>query len=198
MWEERYASESYLFGRTPAQFLTRNRDFLVPGHKALAVADGEGRNSVYMAEMELDVTAFDYAPSAIDKARRLAGDKGVSVDFRLSDLESWDWAGQQFDDVFGIFIQFVMPDDRPAVFKNMTKAVRPGGHLFLHGYTPEQVTLKTGGPPAAEMMYTPELLEASFGDLEILKLETYYADLDEGAGHSGKSALIDFIARKPL
>jgi len=198
MWEERYSTDGYFFGREPSQFLTKHAAYLKAGQRALAVADGEGRNSVHMAEAGMAVTAFDYAPAGIAKAQRLAEEKGVTVDFRLSDIGEWDWAKEQFDAVFGIFIQFLEPDQRTQVFSKIADAVKPGGFLLLHGYTPEQISYGTGGPPRAEMMYTPDLLRAAFPQLEIITLETYLAELDEGPGHSGTSALIDFIARKPL
>lgn len=197
MWQERYSTDSYVFGREPSQFLTKYPEYLVPGRSALAIADGEGRNSVHLAEAGMKVTAFDFAPAGIAKARRLAQERGVEVDFRQADILEWDWAGQQYDAVFGIFFQFLEPAQRSEVFEKIADAVKPGGHLLLHGYTPEQISYGTGGPPRAEMMYTPQLLRDSFAGLEIVTLETYLADLDEGAGHSGTSALIDFIARKP-
>lgn len=198
MWQQRYSTDAYLFGREPSQFLTKYPEYLVAGNTALAVADGEGRNSVHMAAAGMKVTAFDYAPAGIAKAQRLAEERGAEVDFRLSDIGTWDWGGQQFDSVFGIFFQFLEPDQRSEVFSKIADAVKPGGFLLLHGYTPEQISYGTGGPPRAEMMYTAQLLRDAFPHMEILKLETYLAELDEGPGHSGTSALIDFIARKPL
>ncbi len=197
MWEERYsASDDYLFGREPAQFLRENPGWLRPGQSGLAVADGEGRNSVYMAGRGLKMTAFDMSETAVKRARALAGEQGVSVDVHLSDWQGWDWS-RQFDLVAAIFVQFMGPDDRPAQFADLRAAVRPGGVLMLHGYTPEQIALGTGGPPFVENMYTPELLRDAFGDWEIQRLAAYERDVQEGRGHSGKSALIDLIARRP-
>ncbi len=197
MWEERYsASDDYLFGREPAQFLRENPGWLKPGQTGLAVADGEGRNSVYMAAHGLHMTAFDFSETAVERARALAAEQGVSVDFNLSDWQGWDWS-RQFDLVAAIFVQFMGPDQRPAQFANLKQAVRPGGVLMLHGYRPEQVALGTGGPPFEANMYTLELLADSFADWDIQRLAAYERDVQEGRGHSGKSALIDLIARKP-
>lgn len=196
MWEERYATEEYVFGREPAAFLTDHADLLEPGATALAVADGEGRNSVFMAERGLRVTALDFAPSAIAKARALAADKGVTVTFRETDVLSHDWA-EAFDLVAGIFIQFVGPDQRKSLFDGMRRSVRPGGLILLHGYTPEQIALGTGGPPYVENMYTEDLLREAFGDWQILECRAYERDISEGRGHSGQSALIDLVARRP-
>ncbi|MGG7644513.1 SAM-dependent methyltransferase [Rhodovulum sp. YNF3179] len=197
MWNDRYDRPDYLFGTAPAVFLTEQAEWLRPGLRALAVADGEGRNSVYMAGQGLDVVAFDAAEVGLDKARRLAAARGVTVDFRLSDIESWDWDAAPYDLVVAIFIQFADPALRARIFEGMTRALAPGGVLLLHGYRPEQVDYGTGGPPLRENMYTEEMLRVAFADLEILRLESYDREVQEGEGHSGMSALIDLVARKP-
>ncbi len=197
MWEERYAhSEDYLFGRAPARFLRDNPGWLRPGQSALCVADGEGRNSVWLAGRGLRVSAFDLAPTAVARARALAREAGVEVQHRVSDWQGWDW-GRRFDLVVAVFVQFAGPEERPAQFADLGRALRPGGVLMLHGYRPEQVELGTGGPPCAENMYTEDLLRDAFADWEIARLASYERDVREGRGHCGRSALIDLIARRP-
>ncbi len=197
MWEERFQSEEYVFGTSPAQFLVNHRDYLHSGQCALSVADGEGRNSVFMAECGLQVTALEFAPSAIAKARKLAAQRDVTVDFQKVDVTAHDWP-DQFDLVVGIFIQFLGPDARETLFQNMKSSVVPGGLMLLHGYTPEQIEHGTGGPPHAENMYTKALLHGTFADWDILENRSYTHEINEGSGHSGISALVDFVARKPL
>jgi SAM-dependent methyltransferase len=198
MWEDRFkASDDYLFGKAPARFLTDHARYLTPGAKALSVADGEGRNSVHMAARGLNVTALEYAPTAIARARALAKEQGVSVDFRESDVLSRDWESDAFDLTVGIFIQFTGPEGRKLIFDGMKQATRPGGLVMLHGYTPEQLAHGTGGPPFAENMYTEALLQDAFAGWEILICRAYEREVQEGRGHSGMSALIDLIARKP-
>ncbi len=196
MWNERYAGDDYLFGTEPADFLARAASWLRAGDSALCIADGEGRNSVWLAGQGLRVTAFDPAPNAVAKARRLAEARGVAVAFHETDLDGWDWS-RQFDVVAGIFIQFVGPDERAGLFERIKGAVRPGGLLFLHGYAPRQVEYGTGGPPYRENMYTEALLRDAFAGWEVLRSADFDAEVDEGKGHSGRSALVDFIARKP-
>ena len=196
MWNERYASDEYLFGTEPADFLRRAAGWLRPGETALSIADGEGRNSVWLAGQGLRVTAFEPAPNALAKARRLAAARGVEVAFHLGDLDGWDWS-QGFDVAAGIFIQFVGPDERAVLFGRIDRALKPGGLLLLHGYAPRQVGYGTGGPPMVENMYTLDLLRAAFAGYEVLRAEDFDAEVDEGRGHSGRSALIDFVARKP-
>lgn len=196
MWDERYSIDEYLFGTEPADFLVAHIDRLEPGSKVLAVADGEGRNSVYLAQLGHDVLAMDASPVGVAKAQELAAERGVTVDFRVADIMTWDWTPDTYDAVVAIFIQFLSPGQRPEVFAGMQRTLRPGGRLLLHGYRPEQVALGTGGPPDPAAMYTEELLRDAFGAMDIERLESYDAVIEEGDGHAGQSALIDLIATK--
>ena len=197
MWEQRYAgSEDYLFGRAPAKFLEENPGWVNAGQEVLCVADGEGRNSVWLARQGAQVSAFDGSQTAVERARDLAREAGVAVEHTVSDWADWDWS-RKFDLVAGIFIQFMGPDARVGQFADLRRAVKPGGILLLHGYRPEQVALGTGGPPSEANMYTEELLLEAFGDWEVQRLASYERDVQEGRGHSGKSALIDLIVRRP-
>jgi SAM-dependent methyltransferase len=196
MWDERYSIDDYLFGTEPAAFVSAHAHLLEPGHKALAIADGEGRNSVYLAQRGVDVIAMDASPVGVAKAERLAAERGVTVDFRIADIMAWDWTPDAHDAVVAIFIQFLTPDQRAVVFAGMQRTLRPGGRLLLHGYRPEQVALGTGGPSNPAHMYTEELLLEAFGSMEIDRLESYDATIEEGIGHFGESALIDLVATK--
>ncbi len=196
MWNERYSKAGYLFGTEPAQFLRDHAGYLTAGAKVLAVADGEGRNSVFMAQNGLDVVAMDGSYIAIEKARALAMARDVKVDFVEADIAHWDWAEGQYDLVVAVFIQFVGPEQRDQIFAGMKRTLKPGGVLMLHGYTPEQIELGTGGPPQIENMYTVEMLQKAFSDFEVRELRAYERHVDEGEGHSGTSALIDLVARK--
>jgi 2-polyprenyl-3-methyl-5-hydroxy-6-metoxy-1,4-benzoquinol methylase len=195
-WDARFAREDYIFGLAPNVFLTRQAHRLAPGMRALAVADGEGRNSVWLAQRGLDVVAFDIAPLGVAKARRLAERCGVRVDYRVASVEAWEWTPEAFDVVAAIFVQFAAPAARAAMFEGMLRTLKPGGWLFLQGYTPRQLQYRTGGPPCAEHLYTPELLRAAFGAHEIAELREHDDVLAEGTQHAGMSALIDCVVRK--
>ena len=165
------------------------------------MADGEGRNSVWLAEQGLNVTAVEISPIAVAKARKLAAGRGVQVNFIVADLLAPDWPPaaleSAFDWVVGIFIQFAGASERPRQFAAMQRATRAGGHILLQGYTPRQLEYKTGGPPMVENLYTPEILRAAFADWTIGELVEYESDIAEGSGHRGRSALIGMVARKP-
>lgn len=198
MWEDRYSSTAeYLFGKAPAQFLLDNPGWVTPGQEVLVVADGEGRNASHLAAQGANVRSFDLSATAVARATALAEERQVIVEANLSTWEDWDWTGRSYDLVVAIFIQFVGPDERGAQFANLKQAVKPGGVLMLHGYRPEQVALGTGGPPNVENMYTEKILEKYFCNWQIERLASYEREVQEGRGHSGKSALIDLIVRKP-
>ncbi|MDO8901216.1 MAG: class I SAM-dependent methyltransferase [Phenylobacterium sp.] len=196
-WDERYQGETYLFGEAPNAFLARQAHRLAPGQSALAVADGEGRNGVWLAQQGLSVLSVDGSAVAQVKAARLAASRGVSLDLQQVDLAAWPWPQGQFDLVAAIFIQFAGPELRTEIFENMKRALKPGGLILLEGYRPEQIAYGTGGPRTPENLYTEEMLREAFADVEILELAAYDAAIEEGAGHSGPSALIDLVARKP-
>ncbi|MDX6751278.1 class I SAM-dependent methyltransferase [Geminicoccaceae bacterium 1502E] len=196
-WDRRFGSEDYLFGTEPNAFLVRQADRLRPGMKVLAVADGEGRNGVWLAGRGLDVLSVEASSVALEKAQRLAHDRGVNLATEQADILSWDWGRERFDAIAAIFIQFARPRERARLFGLMQDALRPGGLLLLQGYRPEQVGRGTGGPPFAENMYTEPMLREAFAALEILELQSCEADIREGTGHAGMSALIDLVARKP-
>lgn len=196
IWNERYSGEEYHFGTEPNAFLVSQAARLKSGMCCLAVADGEGRNGVWLAEQGLNVLSVDNSPVAVEKARALAEMRGVKIDVELVDLAEWDWGSERFDIVAGIFIQFADPLVRIGQFANLRRCLKPGGLLLLQGYTPRQLEYRTGGPSQAENLYTELLLREAFSDMEILHLAEHDSEIQEGAGHSGMSALIDLVARK--
>jgi len=195
-WNQRFASEDYYFGKEPNRFLAAHASLLRPGQKALAIADGEGRNGVWLAERGLDVLSVDFSPAALAKARRLAAERKVGLAFEEADLARWSWPERHFDVAVAVFIQFAGPALRETIFAGLKRCLKPGGLLLLHGYRPKQLDYGTGGPPHVENLYTEEMLRAAFADMRIIELSAYDVPIYEGKGHAGMSALIDLVARK--
>lgn len=197
-WEARYAKSSeYEFGKAPNDFLARCKPLLPKLGTALAVADGEGRNGVWLAEQGLDVTSVDFSPSAQRKAAALAAERGVSIKLVQGDAHTWAYPEAAFDVVAEIFTQFSTAAERPAKWAGMRRALRPGGLLVIEGYTPKQLEYGTGGPKQVEHLYTRAMLEAAFGDLDDLQIAEEEREMREGAGHAGMSAVIHLTGRKP-
>lgn len=196
IWNQRYSGAEFFYGTEPNAFLASQLHRLKPGQSVLAVADGEGRNGVWLARQGLDVTAVDFSPIAVEKAQRLAGQYGVTVCHEISDLFAWNWGENRFDAVVAIFIQFVGPEQRRALNGLMLRALKPGGLLILQGYRPKQLEYQTGGPSSVENLYTAETLREEFSAMEILHLAEHDDEIREGEGHCGMSALVDLVARK--
>jgi cyclopropane fatty-acyl-phospholipid synthase-like methyltransferase len=196
MWDERYAGGEYYFGTKPNAFMVSQHHLLKPGMKCLAVADGEGRNGVWLVEQGLQVLSVDSSAVAASKADTLAAQRGVKLDFEVADLLNWTWPEHHYDAVVAIFIQFATPAQRQQLFANFKKCLKPGGLLLLQGYGPRQLEYRTGGPSVLENLYTETQLRAELGDMDILLLREHDGEINEGSGHKGMSALVDLVARK--
>ena len=196
-WNQRFAAEHYVFGEAPNAYLQAQAAHLIPG-TALAVADGEGRNGVWLAGQGLKVDAFDFSDNAVRKAHALADKHGVALNCVCSDWQSFEWQAVHYDNIVGIFFQFATPDERLQLFRLMEASLKPGGTLIIQGYTPRQLDFNTGGPGKLAHLYDEPLMLDAFGHLDILDLRTYEADITEGTGHKGMSGLLGLTARKPL
>jgi SAM-dependent methyltransferase len=202
-WTERYqsAENDFLFGREPSEFLAKRKCMFQAEQSALMIADGEGRNSVWLAAQGLKVTANEICHVAIERAKKLAQESNVHVEIVefdiLSQESSMHFDKNSFDWVAGIFIQFANTEERKKLFSFMKAMTKPNGRILLLGYTPKQLEYKTGGPSAIENLYTKELLETAFQDWDLEELVEYEKDISEGMGHKGMSALIGMVAIKP-
>jgi SAM-dependent methyltransferase len=195
-WEKRYAAADYLYGTEPNAFLKAQASLLPKSGKALAVADGEGRNGVWLAEQGLDVLSVDFSPTAQAKAKALAERRGVAVRFVQADLTAWDWPTAQFDVIAVIFIQFAGPPGRRRIFAGIRQALRPGGLLLLQGYRTEQIAYGTGGPSEVENLYTEAMLREEFGSFGKLDIKAHDSVISEGSRHSGMAAVVDLVGWK--
>jgi len=195
-WEARFSAPDFVFGTEPNEFLRSQAHLLPRSGKVLAVADGEGRNGVWLAQQGLDVLSVDFSQAAQAKARALAKQRNVSLRIECVDVIAWDYPENAFDVVAAIFIQFANPAERQRIFAGIRRALKPGGLLLMQGYRPEQLNYKTGGPSAVENLYTEEMLAEEFADFADLTIRVHDSTHHEGAGHDGMAALIDLVGRK--
>ena len=195
-WEARFATPDYAFGKEPNYFLKSCQKLLPRRGRALAVADGEGRNGVWLAEQGLDVVSLDFSPAAQSKARALAAERGVKVNFVQADVHAWDYPQAAFEVVVEIFAQFSLPSERAIKWRGMRRALKDGGLLIIQGYTPKQLQYGTGGPKRLENLYTRAMLEQEFGDFRDLKIVEEEREMHEGSSHAGMSAVIGLTATK--
>ena len=195
-WEDRFSKPDHRFGTEPNVFLKSCADRIRPGMRALSIADGEGRNGVWLAERGCDVTAIDFSPTALAKASALASERGVALVTIEADITGWDWPEAEYDLIVGIFFQFLGPAARADVFAKVGAALKPGGVLLIQGYGLKQLAFATGGPSKAENLYTEALIRDAFGSFSRLDVREHEAVLAEGTGHVGPSALVDVTVVK--
>lgn len=195
MWDERYSSEEYIYGKDPNEFLA-NVVGKIPKGKVLCVAEGEGRNAVFLAEQGYEVVAVDSSAVGLEKARKLAEERGVSIQTIVCDLAQFDIKPESWDGVVSIFAH-VPPQVRKELHKKIVNGLRSGGVLILESYRPDQLKYKTGGPPSAELMMTLEGLEQELKGLDFDYGVELDRDVVEGKFHTGKGAVVQIIGVKP-
>lgn len=194
-WDERFSGSEFIYGTQPNAFLVEQAHRLEPGAQVLVPGDGEGRNGVWLAGQGMEVLSVDGSQVGLDKAKRLAAERGVTIATEVADLTTWSWPTGRFDAVVSLFLH-LRPSERALVHARMIEALRPGGLVILEAFRPEQLAYASGGPRDPAMLYTAEQLKADFGGAEILHLEGVLATLDEGEFHQGPGATVRLVARK--
>lgn len=195
-WDERYGGDTFFYGTDPSDFLREHAHRLPAGGEVLCLAEGEGRNAVFLAGRGLRVTGVDASARGLDKARRLAADRGVAIDTVVADLGTWDLGDARWDAVVSIWAH--LPEAvRAGLHPRIARAVRPGGLLVLEHYHPRQIAYRTGGPSDPTMMTTLAELDAAFFGWERVHAFEGERVVQEGEGHGGLSFVTQVVLRKP-
>lgn len=197
-WSKKFAGKAYHYGNQPAEFVRAHMAGLDADARVLTIAEGEGRNAVWLAAQGYHVTAIEPTAEGRGKAMALARAQGVHLDWRIADLDGYDWPDGDYDAALGCFFQFAPPEFRQRILAGLARAVRPGGTVFLHGFSTRQMANASGGPGIEAHLWTPDRILSRFPGWQVLRAEDYDAVLDEGPGHSGPAALVDVIVRKPV
>lgn len=195
MWDVRYSDAEYVYGTAPNDFLVSVAD-QIPKGRVLSLAEGEGRNAVYLAGLGYTVSAVDASAVGLGKARRLAEERGVAVETRVADLADFAIEANGWDAIISIFCH--LPSAiRSSVHRRVVAGLRPGGVFVLEAYTPAQLTLKTGGPPAADLLMTLASLRTELAGLRFIHALETERDVIEGKFHTGRGAVVQVVAVKP-
>lgn len=194
MWNKRYDTEHYIYGTEPNGFLAQHVRELPQG-PVLCLAEGEGRNAVFLAEQGYDVTAVDASSVGLAKARKLADSRGVAIKTILADLADFDIGQQQWAGIVSIFCH-LPPALRVSLHDRLPAALRPGGILLIEAYTPEQLKFNTGGPSDPGMLMSERLLRDELAGLTFRHLLETQRNIVEGSGHTGLGAVVQAIASK--
>ncbi|MCQ6560249.1 class I SAM-dependent methyltransferase [Paenibacillus mendelii] len=195
-WNARFLDESYVYGTEPNVFVAEMQKRLRLSGDALAIAEGEGRNAVFLAGEGMDVTAWDFAESGLNKAKKLAEAKGVTVHTELVDLNDAQWTPDRWDEIICIFGHFPKELCRKTL-SGVKEAVKPGGYFITEVYSQYQLPYQSGGPQDVELLYAPEELWQTFADWRIVHFFMGEVERHEGKLHSGLSHVIQFVGQKP-
>jgi len=192
-WDDRYADTDYLFGTAPNDFLKSIVDRLTPNSRVLCLADGEGRNGVYLATQGHQVTAVDQSRVGLEKANKLAEQKQISIKTVNADLAEYDLGIESWDCIVSIF--FHIPSAvRAHIYPRIITALKPGCALILESYTPEQLNHDTGGPRISDLMLTKNELAQHFSQMHIEHLQELEREVIEGTGHTGLASVVQLFA----
>jgi SAM-dependent methyltransferase len=196
LWDERYCAVALAYGSEPNRWLVAQASRIEPGGRVLSLGEGEGRNAVWLASQGFSVVAVDASRVGLEKAHRLAAQRGVVMKTILEDLERYRPSPATFDLVISIFVH-LPPSIRAAIYEAAASALKPGGLLVLEAFTPRQLTWKTGGPKQADWFYEPATLRADFAGIEWEALDEAEVELDEGPFHQGRAAVVRGLGRRP-
>ncbi len=194
MWDKRYDTKEYVYGIKPNNFLVENIKYVMPG-KVVCLAEGEGRNSVFLARNGYQVIAVDSSAIGLKKAQTLAKKSGVSIDTVVSNLTEYQPTPQSLSTVISIFCHLPKPM-RVELHNRVMEGLKPGGTLLLEAYTPEQLKYGTGGPPTKELMMSLEELKDELKNADFLLARETKREIIEGTLHTGIGAVVQIIARK--
>jgi ubiquinone/menaquinone biosynthesis C-methylase UbiE len=202
MWDERYSDNEYVYGTSPNSFLASVIDRIRCNHnhvhrgKVLSLAEGEGRNAVFLAEHGCFVTAVDASRVGLTKAEKLAKDRGVALKVIHSDLAHLEIEPNSWDAIVSIFCH-VPSQLRSELHRKVVAGLRPGGVLVLEAYTPSQLALRTGGPQDVDMTMSLKQLESELAGLVFEHAQELEREVVEGKFHTGKGAVVQIVAHKP-
>jgi len=194
-WDERFSAPEYIYGEKPNAFFAEQLAQLKPG-KLLLPCEGEGRNAVFAAKLGWEVEAFDQSEAGCTKAMNLAEQKEVSIQYQIGDWLGLTYPLASFDAIALVFAHLPEPLRRVG-HQHLLPFLKPGGLLILEGFNKNQIQFNSGGPRDPQMLFAPAELREDFAELDIVMLEEKEVELDEGAYHQGKAAVIRLLGRKP-
>jgi SAM-dependent methyltransferase len=194
MWDERYSTQEYAYGTKPNKFLEENVT-QIPKGMVLSLAEGEGRNAIFLAKQGYTVTAVDASIVGLNKARKLAEENGVMVEFIHADLADYDLGENKWDGIVSIFCP--LPSSlRQQLYKKVEAGLKRNGVFLLEAYTPDQLKHGTGGGNSVDVMQSKESLRLELAGLKFRHLIELERDVIEGIYHTGIGAVVQAIASK--
>ncbi len=195
IWDQKYSTSDFLYGEHPNTFLVEQSSILKPRSKILCLAEGEGRNAVYLAKLGHQVTAIDLSQVGLDKLKKLAGQHQVSVETICCDLAHYPFQKEQFDAVISIWCH-LPPLLRKEIHQKVYETLKPNGFFILEAYTLKQLEYRTGGPSEPSLMMSIQSIQDDFKKLHWFYSQELERYIEEGSGHKGQSAVLQVVGQK--
>lgn len=193
-WDDRYSGDEFIYGTEANAFLVEQTSRLAG--PVLSLAEGEGRNAVYLATLGLQVHCVDQSAVGLDKARRLAGSRDVDIITEVADLAVFQPAANRYQSVISISAHLPRTV-RARLYPLVEQCLRAGGILVLEAYSENQLARNTGGPKDVDLLMSVSKIAREFPNLEPLLLQEVERDVCEGKYHTGLASVVQFIGRKP-
>jgi SAM-dependent methyltransferase len=194
-WNNRYAEEGFSYGKEANDFLKANISRFPAQSKILCLAEGEGRNAIFLAQKGFHVTAVDFSEVGMKKASQWARELNLSLETMTANLATFELGEGVWDGIISIFGH--LPSEiRTPLHQRIIRALKPKGIFLMEAYTPDQLQLGTGGPKDLSLFMTSAIIKQDFSELETICLEEKKRCIEEGKYHNGESAVVQFIGRK--
>jgi len=193
MWNERYDSNEFAYGIEPNSFLAENAKLLTG--PVLSLAEGEGRNAVFLASLGLEVLGVDGSEVGLAKAHKLAESRGVSIRTEVADLATYAPPANSYGSVVSISAH--LPSNvRRRLYLLVEQSLKPEGIILLEAYSKSQLSRNTGGPKDPDMLMTGADIEKEFPNCEVVLCQEIEREVVEGEFHTGLASVVQFIGRK--
>ncbi len=194
-WNERYQQDGYYYGRDANDFLKSKAALFTPGKKVLCLAEGEGRNAVFIAKQGCQVTAVDFSAVGLEKLQKLAAENSVTIETTCANLRHYEMGQNKWDIIVSVWCH--LPSElRRLVHARVPDALKSNGHFLLEAYTPNQIGKNTGGPIELDRVMTAAALKVELSGLKIIELQETERQISEGVGHNGMSSVVQMLAQK--
>ena len=195
VWNERFNEPGFAYGTKPNDFLASVAN-LIPTGRVLSLAEGEGRNAVFLAGHGYDVVAVDSSAVGLEKAKCLAAERKVKISTLVADLKDFEIAPSSWNGIVSIFCH-LPPTIRRTLYRAAVAGLKPGGVFVLEAYTQAQLTHGTGGPGKAELLMSLDQLKIELAGLKFVHAVEKERDVIEGKYHTGRAAVVQVVGIKP-
>lgn len=193
MWNQRYAEKEYIYGTEPNSFLAEHAKSL--NSPVLSLAEGEGRNAVFLASLGLKVHGVDSSDVGLAKAQTLASSRKVEIQTEVADLATFEPEANKYGSVVSIYAH--LPSViRSRLYPLVERCLKPGGIIILEAYSADQINRDTGGPRDPDMLMSIAKIQHEFPNMEPILLRELEREVNEGKFHTGMASVVQFIGKK--